>query len=128
MPRSAKGDQNLARGERDACTAFFAPSSTFRNPARMESALAAWCGQQTIKESFLHAGTGNHLVLCCGANQQLHAHAARPHVIFFPMGHRGGEQGIVECIVSYMYIHVQGGELNGTYRSLNIVNATSGWL
>jgi len=118
MPRSAKGDLNLARGDFDACTASFAPS-TFRNPARVESALAAWYCQQTARAAFLHAGTANVPSQCqlAAACRQTRCHLS------FPMGHAEGNQGIVEC-----KLHEQGGELNGAYESLSIVNATSGWL
>lgn len=59
--------------------------STSRNPARMEPALAAWCCQQTARAAFLHAGTGNSTCTFMRC-QQLHAHAARPDAIIYPMG------------------------------------------
>jgi hypothetical protein len=60
--------------------------STSRNPARMESALAASCYQQTARAAFLHADAANSTSWCCSASQQLHAHAARPDAIIYPMG------------------------------------------
>lgn len=45
--RSSLGERRL-----DACTASFAPSSTSRNPARMESALAASCSSADRQGSF----------------------------------------------------------------------------
>ena len=48
--------------------------STSRNPARMESALAAWCCQQTARAAFVHAGTGNFTstVPLCVASSCMH--------------------------------------------------------
>jgi len=44
--------------------------------------------QQTARAAFLHAGTANSTSWCCGASQRLHAHAARPDAIIYPMGHK----------------------------------------
>lgn len=48
------------------------------------------CGmvyQQTARAAFLHAGTGNFTSYCTIVRcQQLHAHAARPDAIIYPMG------------------------------------------
>jgi hypothetical protein len=42
---------------------------------------------------------------CCAAvpaNRRICAHAARPDAIIYPMGLAEGDQGIVECHVSYI--------------------------
>lgn len=77
------------------------PVSTSRNLARMESALAASCCQQTARAAFFFTQALETLPCCAAvpANRRTCAHAARPDAIIYPMGHMGGDQGIsgVSC-------------------------------
>jgi hypothetical protein len=73
--------------------------STSRNPARMESALAAWCCQQTARAAF---SSRRHWKLYLVVLQCQHAHAARPDAIIYPIRLAEEDQGRVECHVSYI--------------------------
>lgn len=103
LPRSAKAIFTWREESVDACTASFAPSSTFRNPARIEQALAAWCYQQTARAGLF---SRRHCKLCLSVlampvSSCMHMPPRPPDPMpsSTPWGHEGGEQ---EWSVSYI--------------------------